>query len=53
MLARAKPSQFNIIHIALKQIILNHIKSTMTGPAMERVRDLMVAAIDERRLMVS
>ena len=53
MLARAKPSQFNTIHIALKQIILNHVKSSMTGPAMERVRDLMVAAIDERRLMVS
>ena len=53
MLARAKPSQFNIIHIALKQIILNHVKSAMTGPAMERVRDLVVAAIDERRLMVS
>jgi len=53
MLARAKPSQFNVIHIALKQIVLNHVKSTMTGPAMERVRDLMVAAIDERRLMVS
>ncbi len=53
MLARLMPSQFNVIHIALKQIILNHIKSAMTGPAMERVRDLMVAAIDERRLMVS
>jgi PAS domain S-box-containing protein len=53
MLARAKPSQFNVIHIALKQIVLDHVKSTMTGPAMERVRDLMVAAIDERRLMVS
>jgi len=53
MLARAKPSQFNVIHIALKQIVLNHVKSAMTGPAMERVRDLMVAAIDERRLMVS
>jgi signal transduction histidine kinase len=53
MLARAKPSQFNVIHIALKQIILGHVKSSMTGPAMERVRDLVVAAIDERRLMVS
>ncbi|MGA6971237.1 MAG: ATP-binding protein [Candidatus Binatus sp.] len=53
MLARAKPSQFNVIHIALKQIVLNHVKSTMTGAAMERTRDLMVAAIDERRLMVS
>jgi len=53
MLARAKPSQFNTIHIALKQIVLNHVKSSMTGPAMETVRDLVVAAIDERRLMVS
>ncbi|MGA7618473.1 hypothetical protein, partial [Candidatus Binatus sp.] len=53
MLARAKPSQFNTIHIALKQIVLNHVKSSMTGPAMELVRDLVVAAIDERRLMVS
>ncbi len=53
MLARAKPSQFNTIHIALKQIILNHVRSSMTGPAMELVRDLVVAAIDERRLMVS
>ena len=25
MLARAKPSQFNVIHIALKQIVLNHV----------------------------
>src|SRR5271163_409313 len=53
MLARAKPSQFNVIHIALKQIVLNHVKSALSGQAMERVRDLMVAAIDERRLMVS
>jgi PAS domain S-box-containing protein len=53
MLQRAKPSQFNVIHIALKQIVLEHVKSTMTGSVMERVRDLMVAAIDERRLMVS
>lgn len=53
MLARAKPSQFNTIHIALKQIVLEHVKSSMTGPAMETMRDLVVAAIDERRLMVS
>ena len=53
MLARAKPSKFNTIHIALKQVILGHVKSTMTGPRMERVRDTVVAAIDERRLMVS
>ena len=29
MLARAKPSQFNAIHIALKQIILNHVAASM------------------------
>ncbi len=32
MIQRAKPSQFNTIHIALKQVILDHVKSTMTGP---------------------
>lgn len=53
MLQRAKPSQFNTIHISLKQVILNHVRSTMTGPRMELVRDVVVAAIDERRLMVS
>jgi len=53
MLSRLNPSQFNVIHIALKQIILDHVKSNMSGPSMERVRDLVVAAIDERRLMVS
>ncbi|HVN63504.1 MAG TPA: ATP-binding protein [Candidatus Binataceae bacterium] len=53
MLARAKPSEFNTIHIALKQVILSHVKFRMAGPRMERVRDVVVAAIDERRLMVS
>jgi PAS domain S-box-containing protein len=53
MIARAKPSQFNTIHIALKQVILLHVKATMSGPRMEQVRDAVVAAIDERRLMVS
>jgi PAS domain S-box-containing protein len=53
MLSKLRPSQFNVIHIALKQIILDHVKATMTGQSMEQVRDLMVAAIDERRLMVS
>ncbi len=53
MIQRAKPSQFNTIHIALKQVILDHVKSTMTGPRMEHVRDVVVAAVDERRLMVS
>ena len=53
MIQRAKPSQFNTIHIALKQVILEHVKSTMTGASMEHVRNVVVAAIDERRLMVS
>ncbi len=53
MLARAKPSQFNIFHIALKQVILNLVRSRMRGRRMEVVRDVIVAAIDERRLMVA
>jgi signal transduction histidine kinase len=53
MLARAKPSQFNIIHIALKQVILNLVRSKLRGRRMEIVRDVVVAAIDERRLMVA
>jgi len=53
MLADAKPSQFNAIHIALKQIIINHIATSLSGSMQPRVRDAVVAAIDERRLMVS
>jgi len=53
MLASAKPSQFNTIHIALKQIILKHVAASLTGAMQQRVRDAVVAAIDERRLMVS
>ena len=53
MLARAKPSQFNTIHIALKQVVLGHVRATLSGEAQERVRDCVVASIDERRLMVS
>jgi PAS domain S-box-containing protein len=53
MLADAKPSQFNAIHIALKQIIINHIATSLSGAMQPRVRDAVVAAIDERRLMVS
>jgi signal transduction histidine kinase len=53
MLARAKPSQFNIIHIALKQAILDLVRSKLKGRRMEVVRDAVVAAIDERRLMVA
>jgi PAS domain S-box-containing protein len=53
MLARAKPSQFNTVHIALKQVILRHVNASLEGQQMQRVRDAVVAAIDERRLMVS
>jgi signal transduction histidine kinase len=53
MLARAEPSQFNTIHIALKQIVLRHVRATAQGARAERLRDIVVAAIDERRLMVS
>ncbi|MGH7782215.1 MAG: ATP-binding protein [Candidatus Binataceae bacterium] len=53
MLARAKPSQFNTIHIALKQIVLAHVAAAMDRAQQERVRNAIVAAVDERRLMVS
>ncbi|MGH7916481.1 MAG: two-component system sensor histidine kinase NtrB [Candidatus Binataceae bacterium] len=53
MLSRAKPSEFNIFHIALKQVILNLVRARMRGKRMEIVRDTVVAAIDERRLMVA
>ena len=53
LIARAKPSEFNTLHIALKQVILPHVRTTMHGARMELVRDAVVAAIDERRLMVS
>ncbi|MGH8011953.1 MAG: PAS domain-containing protein [Candidatus Binataceae bacterium] len=53
MLSRAKPSEFNIFHIALKQVTLNLARARMRGKRMEIVRDTVVAAIDERRLMVA
>src|SRR6202050_2989741 len=53
MLSRAQPSQFNTIHIALKQIILKHIYASARGRKGEQLRDIAVASIDERRLMVS
>ena len=40
MLARAKPSQFNIFHIALKQVILNLVRAKLRGRQMEIVRDV-------------
>ena len=52
MLARAKPSEFNVFHIALKQVILEHVRRQRQTRLMEVVRDTIVAAIDERRLMV-
>ena len=53
MIARAKPSQFNVFHIALKQVILDLVRQRYRGRKMELVRDAVVAAIDERRLMVA
>jgi PAS domain S-box-containing protein len=53
MLQRAQPSQFNTIHIALKQIILKHIYASTRGRKGDHLRDIAVASIDERRLMVS
>ncbi len=53
MLARANPAQFNLVHIALKQKILRHVRATLRGRKQELVRDAVVAAIDELRMMVS
>ncbi len=53
MLSRVRPSEFNVLHIALKQLILKRVRAGIKGPRMERVREAVVAAIDERRLMVS
>jgi signal transduction histidine kinase len=52
MLARAKPSEFNVFHIALKQVILGHVGRQRQTRLMQVVRDTVVASIDERRLMV-
>ena len=53
MLSRVRPAEFNVLHIALKQLILKRVRAAVKGPRMERVREAVVAAIDERRLMVS
>jgi signal transduction histidine kinase len=53
MLSRAKPSQFNAIHISLKQVILKHVRAELRGQREEIIRNTVVAAVDERRLMVS
>jgi signal transduction histidine kinase len=53
MLSRANPSQFNLVHIALKQNILHHVRAVLRGRRSELVRDAVVAAIDEMRMMVS
>jgi signal transduction histidine kinase len=54
MLARAKPSEFNIFHIVLKQVILKYLRANfLKGRRAEIARDTIVAAIDERRLMVA
>ena len=53
MLSRVGPSEFNVLHIALKQIILERVRAELKGAQMEQVRETVVAALDERRLMVS
>ena len=53
MLARAKPAEFNIVHIVLKQVILKYLRANLKGRRGEIARDTIVAAIDERRLMVA
>jgi signal transduction histidine kinase len=53
ILSRAEPSQFNTIHIALKQVILGLIGNASHQSRREVLRNTVVAAIDERRLMVS
>ena len=53
MLAQANPSQFNMVHIALKQTILHQVRMNLRGRQLELVRDAVVAAIDELRMMVS
>ncbi len=52
MLSRAKPSQFNVVNIALKQVLLRHLSAELRSGQKEIVHDAIVAAIDERRLMV-
>ncbi len=53
MLARAKPAEFNLFHIILKQVILKYLRASLKGRRGELARDTVVAAVDERRLMVA
>lgn len=53
MLSRAKPAQFATVHIALKEIVVRHVRAMIEGERMEVVRDAAVAAVDETRLMVA
>ena len=54
MLSRVRPSEFNVLHIALKQIILKRVQEALKSrPRWEGMREAVVAAVDERRLMVS
>src|SRR5690349_3461109 len=45
MLARAKPWEFNVFHIALKQVVLTHVWRQRQTRLMQVVRDTVVAAI--------
>jgi PAS domain S-box-containing protein len=51
--SRAAPSEFDTINIALKQVMLKHTGPRTGSRRAQAVRDIVVAAIDERRLMVS
>ncbi len=52
MLARARPWEFNVFHIVLKQVVLGYVWRQRQTRLMQIVRDTVVAAVDERRLMV-
>ena len=53
MLARAKPSQFNFFHIALKQVILDLVRAKLRGRTWNSCAMSWSPRIDERRLMVA
>jgi signal transduction histidine kinase len=52
ILSRASPSRFNVVNIALKRVLVHHIHARVPRRLQRRLHDAVVAAIDERRLMV-
>ncbi len=53
ILSRASPSGFNVVHIALKQVMLAQVYAHTPSRVHRKLVDAVVAAIDERRLMVA